>query len=85
MYPPNASKSLLLRDSNGGFQGRMGFAAMVDRPGFLCKEICYCKSILTKYDTSVAIATSGRRTTLLVQEHPHPNTPHSISRFKNGV
>ena len=69
----------------GGY--RKGVFAIVDQLRFLCEEIYYCKGIqfLLKIDTSLAIATSGLRTNLLLQERrtPPPKTPHSI--FPNLV
>ena len=61
--------------ANGGVKGG-GFSAVVGKLGCFCEEICDCKGL--EIDTPLAIATSGLRMNLLLQERPFPNTPHLI-------
>ena len=52
----------------GGFQQGQGGLAIVDYLRLLCEESVIARAFLLEADTSLAIATSGLRTNLLLQE-----------------
>ena len=64
----------------GGVQ-RGGFSAIAGELGFFAKRSVFAREFLLEFDTSLAVATSGWRTTLLLQEHPplNPNCPELLS------
>ena len=58
-----------------GGLSRRGFSAIVGELGFLQLEIGCCKEFLLEFNTSLAIATSGWMTYLLLQDHPLQTPP----------
>ena len=63
----------------GGFQGG-GFSALVGWLRFPEEEICDCKGGLLELDTSLAIATSGWRMSLLLRNKYAPFALHKLTQ-----
>ena len=60
-----------------GFQGEVfRFSAIIGELGFFAKKSALAMDFLLEFDTSLAIATSGRRTILLLQESDAPPSKH---------